>query len=69
MGDRRKVGRQRMRDAPDHCGHRTAEHVFASGVPSHGLESFRMSFYAFHYGKEPLRNASEVVIEKFEYLP
>jgi hypothetical protein len=49
--------------------HPVAEHVFASGVPSHGLESFRVSFYAFHYGKEPLRNASEVVIEKFEYLP
>ena len=46
-----------------------AEHAFASGVPTHGIESFRMSFYAFHYGKQPLRNASEVVIEKFEYLP
>jgi hypothetical protein len=49
--------------------HPIAEHVFASGVPTHGIESFRMSFYAFRYGKEPLRNASEVVIEKFEYLP
>jgi hypothetical protein len=49
--------------------HPVAEHVFASGVPTHGIESFRMSFYAFHYGKEPVRNASEVVIEKFEYLP
>lgn len=66
-------GRVLFRTVPGSAGGVTtrpvAEHVFASGVPSHGLESFRMSFYAFHYGKEPLGNVSEVVIEKFEYLP
>jgi hypothetical protein len=66
-------GRLEFRTVPGSAGTVTArpiaEHVFASGVPSHGLEAFRMSFYAFHYGKEPLQNASEVVIEKFEYLP
>jgi len=46
-----------------------AEHVFTSGVPSHGIESVRMNLYVFRGAKEALRNENEVVIEKFEYLP
>jgi len=45
------------------------EHVFTSGVPSPGGESVHMNLYSFDNNKEPSRNPSEVVIEKFEYLP
>ena len=46
-----------------------AEHVFTSGVPSHGIESLRMNLYVFGKAGIPLENGGEVVIEKFEYLP
>ena len=46
-----------------------AEHVFTSGVPSHGIESIRMNLYVYGSAKVPLENGAEVVIEKFEYLP
>jgi len=44
-----------------------AEHIFNSGVPSPGNESIHLNLYIF--GNNTLRNESEVVIEKFEYLP
>ncbi len=46
-----------------------AEHVFTSGVPSHGIESIRMNLYVYGSAQVPLENGAEVVIEKFEYLP
>jgi hypothetical protein len=46
-----------------------AEHVFISGIPSHGIESVRMNLYVFHNAKIPIKNGAEVVIERFEYLP
>ena len=46
-----------------------AEHVFTSGVPSHGIESIRMNLYVYGSAKIPLESGAEVVIEKFEYLP
>ncbi|HYP26589.1 MAG TPA: glycoside hydrolase family 16 protein [Blastocatellia bacterium] len=46
-----------------------AEHVFTSGVPSPGGESIRINLYVFGNERNPLRNETEVVIEKFEYLP
>jgi hypothetical protein len=46
-----------------------SEHVFTSGVPSPGGESVHMNLYRFDNKKNPLRDGSEVVIEKFEYLP
>ena len=51
------------------AGDAVAEHVFTSGVPSHGIESIRMNLYVFGSAKVPLENGAEVVIEKFEYLP
>jgi hypothetical protein len=42
---------------------------FASGVPSPGGEQLRLSLYVFRYAAVALRNETEVVIEKFEYLP
>jgi hypothetical protein len=50
-------------------GRTVAEHVYTSGIPSHGIESIRMNLYVFGKAKIPLENGAEVVIEKFEYLP
>ena len=46
-----------------------SEHEFTSGVPSPGQERVQLFFYVVATNKNPLKNASEVVIEKFEYLP
>lgn len=46
-----------------------SEHVFTSGVPSPGQERLQMSFYVVASDKSPLQKESEVVVEKFEYLP
>ena len=46
-----------------------AHHVFTSGVPSPGQEKFQFLFYVVASDKYPLQNESEVVIERFEYLP
>jgi len=45
------------------------QHVFTSGVPSPGAESVRIALYVFHLGPIPMTHESEVVIDKFEYLP
>jgi hypothetical protein len=45
------------------------QHVFSSGVPSPGGESVRIALYVFHLGPTPLTHESEVIIDKFEYLP
>jgi hypothetical protein len=50
-------------------GRVVSEHVFTSGVPSPGGELVHLNLYSFDNKRNPLRNASEVVIEKFEYLP
>jgi hypothetical protein len=46
-----------------------AEHVFTSGVPSPGGETIRINLYIFGSSATPLQNETEVVIEKFQYLP
>jgi hypothetical protein len=46
-----------------------AEHVFTSGVPVAGSERIRMNLYAYNNARNPLQRESEVVLEKFEYLP
>ena len=46
-----------------------SEHEFTSGVPSPGQERVQLFFYVVATNKNPLQNGSEVVIEKFEYLP
>jgi len=46
-----------------------AERVFVSGVPIPGGEVVHLNFYIFGTAPEPPRNETEVVIEKFEYLP
>lgn len=46
-----------------------AEHVFTSGVPSPGNERVHMNLYVYDNQRNPLRHASEVMIEKFEFRP
>ena len=46
-----------------------AEHVFTSGVPLPGYETIRLNHYQFFNKKYPLQEGSEVIIEKFQYLP
>jgi len=46
-----------------------SEHVFTSGVPSRGHEVLVLLFYVVASDKSPMQKESEVVVEKFEYLP
>lgn len=46
-----------------------AEHVFTSGVPAAGNERIRTNHYVYDNDRNPLQHESEIVIEKFEYLP
>jgi hypothetical protein len=45
------------------------QHVFTSGVPSTEGQSIRIALYVFHQGPIPLQNGTEVIIDRFEYLP
>lgn len=52
--------------------HMIAEHTFISGIPTPGNESVHMNLYVFgSWGTSriPLKQQTEVVIEKFEYIP
>lgn len=46
-----------------------ASHTFTSGVPTPGAESVHMNLYVYDSKSNPLRKESEVIIEKFEFLP
>jgi hypothetical protein len=46
-----------------------SQHTFTSGIPAPGQEVFQFIFYVVASDKYPLQKESEVVIEKFEYLP
>jgi hypothetical protein len=46
-----------------------SQHVFTSGVPSSGHEKMQLLFYVVASDKFPLQKDSEVVLDKFEYLP
>jgi hypothetical protein len=45
------------------------EHVFTSGIPTPAEESVHINLYDFRHSKHPVQEPSEVVLEKFEYLP
>ena len=49
----------------ERCGG-TCFHV---GVPSPGNERIHMNLYVYDNKRNPLRHASEVMIEKFEFRP
>jgi hypothetical protein len=46
-----------------------AGHVFTSGIPSSGNERIHMNLYVYKNKSNPLRKGSEVIVEKFEFLP
>lgn len=46
-----------------------SEHVFSSGIPVPASESVHMNLYYFGVKGREMKSESEVVIEKFEYLP
>jgi hypothetical protein len=46
-----------------------SEHEFTSAIPPPGKAVIRLIFYAVASEKYPLQKPSEVVVEKFEYLP
>lgn len=46
-----------------------AEHLFTSGVPSPGGERIRMNVYVYGNKRNPLQRETEVIVEKFEFLP
>ena len=45
------------------------KHVFTSGTPTAGQETFQFLFYVVPSERAPQTKDAEVVIEKFEYLP
>ncbi len=45
------------------------QHTFTSGVPSPGQELLEFMLYIVASDKTPLQKETEVVVEKFEYLP
>jgi len=46
-----------------------SEHEFTSGIPEPGKAIPRLIFYVVASNKYPMQKPSEVVVEKFEYLP
>jgi hypothetical protein len=46
-----------------------SEHEFTSGIPDPGKARPRLIFYIVASDKNPMQKPSEVVVEKFEYLP
>jgi hypothetical protein len=46
-----------------------SEQIFTSGVPSPGGESIHINLYAFGNTRIPMKDGSEVVVEKFAYFP
>jgi hypothetical protein len=46
-----------------------SQHVFTSGIPTPGREFLEFMLYIVASDKNPLEKETEVVVEKFEYLP
>jgi len=65
-----KVSFRTVQDSKDKKeGPLVADHEFTSGVPSPGEEFVHMAFYIFGNAPDPVGHESEVVVDKFEYLP
>lgn len=65
-----KVSFRTVRGADAGKGSRVvADHVFSSGVPALGGELIHLNLYIFGNAASPLSKQTEVVFEKFEYLP
>jgi len=55
--------------SPDAGTQLVAEQEFTSGIPLPGKAKPRLIFYVVASDKNPMQKPSEVVVEKFEYLP
>jgi hypothetical protein len=56
--------------SPNDGGSRDAAgQIFSTGIPSPGGEVVHLALFAYSNTKRPLQKNTEVVIEKFEYLP
>jgi hypothetical protein len=55
--------------AADKASKSISEHVFTSGIPAAGGETVHIDLYDFYHSKSKSQHPTEVVIEKFEYLP
>jgi hypothetical protein len=64
-----RVSFRSVRGSADEHAPTVAEHVFTSGVPRPGIESIRMNHYVYHGGLAIQQSTSEVIVERFEYLP
>jgi hypothetical protein len=64
-----KAAFRTVRGSSAHPGAVVSEHVFTTGVPNAATETFQFLFYVVASDKNPMQHESEVVIEKFEYLP
>jgi hypothetical protein len=51
------------------AGQLLSEHEFTSGIPAPGKAIPRLIFYVVASDTHPMQKPSEVVVEKFEYLP
>ncbi|KAA6465184.1 hypothetical protein DYQ86_04345 [Acidobacteria bacterium AB60] len=51
------------------AGPAISQHVFTSGIPTPASEKAHIVLYEYHHSKSASRQPTEVVIEKFAYLP
>lgn len=65
-----RISFETVRGSSVHRGEQVvSQHVFTSGVPSPGREQFQFMLYVVASDKNPLQRQTEVVVDKFEYLP
>jgi hypothetical protein len=64
-----KVSFKAVQAARGEAGRVVSQHVFTSGIPVPASEDVHLNIYDFNHGKNPTQQPSEVVIEKFEFLP
>jgi hypothetical protein len=55
--------------SPDAKSQLVSEHEFKSGIPEPGKAVPRLAFFVVPSDKHPMQKPSEVVVEKFQYLP
>ena len=64
-----KVSFMSMQGTRDSSSAPISRHVFTAGIPSPADEAVHINLYDFRHSRNPVQQPSEVVIEKFEYLP
>jgi hypothetical protein len=62
-------GRAHFRTSRHHDTRPVADYTFTSGVPSFGHESLYIALYPYGKAGSPLTKETEVVVDRFEYIP